>query len=123
MKLLILCFLIFSLQAKHLHYEKVYQKNFCNKIHGQIEYVLDDRTRVDCLTSSYAIEVDFASKWAESIGQSLHYSIKTNKKAGVLLILEHPYKDRKYLRRLERVATDHNITVWTIDSRMVVKKY
>ena len=91
-------------------------------MHGQIEYVLDDKTRVDCLTSSYAIEVDFASKWAESIGQSLHYSIKTDKKAGVLLILEQPHKERKYLRRLERVAKEHNITVRTIDSKMTIQK-
>lgn len=66
MKILMLLLLTLSLQAKHLHYEKVYQKNFCNKMHGQIEYVLDDKTRVDCLTASYAIEVDFAPKWAES---------------------------------------------------------
>ena len=123
MKLLAFLLLTVSLQAKHLHYEKVYQKNFCNKMHGQIEYILDDKTRVDCLTASYAIEVDFAPKWAESIGQALYYSIKTGKRAGVLLILEHPQKDRKYLGRLERVAEDHNITVWTIDSQMQVKRY
>jgi hypothetical protein len=29
-------------------------------------------------------------KWAESIGQALHYSIQTGKRAGVALILEKP---------------------------------
>ena len=116
-------FLAVTLQAKHLHYEKVYQNNFCNKMNGQVEYVLNDKTRVDCLTATYAIEVDFASKWAESIGQSLHYSIKTGKKAGVLLIIENVAKDRKYLRRLENVATDHNINVWTIEKDFTVVRY
>jgi len=92
-------------------------------MHGEIEYVLDDQTRVDCLTSSYATEVDFASKWAETIGQSLYYSIKTGKKPGVLLILENLSKERRHLSRLEKVAVDHNITVWTIDSKFKVKRY
>ena len=30
---------------------------------GQIEYVLEDKTRVDCLTEDFAVEFDFASKW------------------------------------------------------------
>ena len=68
MKILFLILITLTLQAKHLHYEKVYQKFFCNKMHGQMEYELTDKTRVDCLTSTYAIEVDFGKKWAESIG-------------------------------------------------------
>jgi len=32
--LLLLLLLTLSLEAKRLHYEKVYQKNFWNKMHG-----------------------------------------------------------------------------------------
>lgn len=122
MKFLMLILITLTLNAKHLQHEQVYQKIFCDKMNGQAEYVLDDKTRVDCLTHSYAIEVDFAEKWAESIGQSLYYSIKTGKRAGVLLILEQPHKERKYLRRLERVAKEHGITVWTINRNMVANR-
>jgi len=53
---------------------------------GQIEVRLPDRTRVDCLTDDYAIEYDFSNKWAEAIGQALHYGLMTGKHPGVVLI-------------------------------------
>ena len=100
------------IQAKHLHKESYYQKIFCDEIDGKTEVVLSDRTRVDCLTDKYAIEVDFASKWAEGIGQSLHYSIMTGKKAGVYLIIEKK-SDIKHLKRLKNVADRYCIKVWS----------
>ena len=42
-----------------------------------------DGTRCDILTDTHAIEVDFADKWAEAIGQSLKYATQTGKKAGM----------------------------------------
>ena len=72
MKLLLILLLGIALQAKNLHKESYYQNIFCDKMGGKTEVVLKDRTRIDCLTDKYAIEVDFANKWAESIGQSLH---------------------------------------------------
>lgn len=78
-----------------------------------MEYTLDDGARVDCLTDEYAIEFDFAPKWAESIGQALYYAEKTGKKPGVVLILEKAGEER-FLKRLETVAKTHGITVWTM---------
>lgn len=37
--------------------EKYYQTIFCEGLDGIIEYRLKDKTRVDCLTNEYAIEV------------------------------------------------------------------
>lgn len=99
--------------AQHLHLEKFYQASWCAAEHGQMEYTLDDGARVDCLTDEYAIEFDFAPKWAESIGQALYYAEKTGKNPGIVLILETE-KDRKYLDRLNAVAGKHGITVWTM---------
>ena len=122
-KLLIILLLSISLNAKHLHKEKFYQNIFCKKINGVTEYVLNDRSRVDCLTSTYALEVDFANKWAESIGQSLFYAIKTDKDPAVLLITENPQKDIKYLRRFNIVAKKHGIQLFTIDRNLVIKRH
>ena len=97
----------------HTYLEKNYQSYWCEKNNGQMEFQLDDKTRVDCLTSTHAIEFDFASKWAESIGQSLYYSIKTGKKPLIVLILESK-KDNKYLKRLNEVAEKFQIEVLTI---------
>ena len=63
---------------------------------------------MDCLTKDYAIEFDFAKKWAESIGQSLYYSKLTGKKPAVVLILSSP-TDYKYVKRIERLENDIQI--------------
>lgn len=87
-------------QAKHLYYEKDYQAYWCNAKGGQMEYVLLDKARVDCLLPDMAVEFDFASKWAECIGQALYYGQKTNRTPACVLIVENPTKDFKYVKRL-----------------------
>lgn len=118
--LLILCAL--SLNAKHLYKEKVYQEHFCKQFGGITEYRLKDKTRVDCLLNEYAIEVDFAQKWAESIGQSLYYASQTSRKAAVLLIMEDQKKDEKYLHRLKDVSQKHGIEIWVIDREFKIQQ-
>lgn len=95
----------------HIYPERHYQQAWCDAMGGQMEVMLPDRTRVDCLTDEYAVEVDFAPKWAEAIGQSLYYAHMTGKKPGVLLIMEHS-KDQRYLERLNEVAKEHHLKVW-----------
>ena len=96
------------------HNERFYQTNLCNELGGKMEYVLKDRTRVDCLTNEYAIEVDFAKKWAESIGQSLHYAHMTGKKPAVGLIMDSR-KDKRYFKRLSTLAKKYDIEIFVID--------
>ncbi len=95
--------------------EKWYQKRWCREQGGRIEVVLPDKTRCDCVTDTHAIEFDFGSGWAEAIGQSAYYSIHTQKKAGIVLILE-TMKDRKYWIRLNTTIEHFNlpIDIWSI---------
>lgn len=88
--------------------EKDYVNQYCD---GIKEYMLPDRTRVDCLTDEYAIEFDYAKKWAESIGQSLYYAKKTGKKPAVAIITSKP-EDIKYIQRIKEV--DKDITIFEI---------
>lgn len=74
----------------HRHSESSYQHAWCSMHHGIEEFENKDKTRVDCLTATHAVEFDFANKWAESIGQALHYQKMTGKRAKVVLILEKP---------------------------------
>ena len=67
--------------------ESYYVNQWCTPDFGRKEAVLWDMTRVDCLAKDYAIEFDFAKKWAESVGQSLYYSKMTGKAPAVVLIL------------------------------------
>lgn len=114
--------LALNLHAKHLKKEKEYQEHFCKQFGGITEYRLKDKTRVDCLLNDYAIEVDFAQKWAESIGQSLYYASQTSRKAAVLLIMEDLQKDEKYLHRLKDVSQKHGIEIWVIDQKFNIQK-
>ena len=88
---------------------------WCKKLEGKIEYVLDDGSRVDCLTDQYAIEFDFAKKWAEAIGQSLYYAEKTGKQPGIILIIPTE-KDMRHMEKIKKVigAKKLNIKLWSI---------
>lgn len=99
--------------AKHTYLEKEYQKKWCAENNGISEVVLDSGDRVDCVTDKQAVEVEFAKKFYEAIGQSLFYSIKLNKEPAILLILETK-KDNKYLQKLNVVADKFFIKVYTI---------
>ena len=100
-------------KAKKLN-ERHYQTILCNELNGEMEYVLKDKTRVDCLTDEYAIEVDFAKKWAESIGQSLYYAHMTAKKPAVGLIMNSK-KDERYFKRLKVMADEYEIKIFVIN--------
>jgi len=108
--LLIVAFLPSLAEAKRLHPEKWYQQRWCQEQGGQVEVVLADRTRCDCLTSTHAIEFDFGNKWAESIGQSLYYGLQTGKRPGIVLILEAP-EDYKYWIRLNTIIRHFNLPI------------
>lgn len=77
---------------------------------SRVEVTLADKTRADIITKDHAIEVDFGEKWAESIGQSLHYGLQTKKTPGIVLILEQE-KDFKYLERTKNIILNNNLNV------------
>lgn len=93
--------------------EAFYVKNWCTDDFGRREFLLWDKSRCDCLTKDYAIEFDFAHKWAESIGQSLYYAKLTKRKPGVALILTK-WSDLMYLKRLESLAEQTGIKIFII---------
>jgi len=121
MTIILLLTIVSVALAAHLHLEKEYQNQWCAGHNGITEYVLDDGARVDCLTDEYAIEFDFAPKWAEAIGQALYYAEKTGKKPGIVLIIEK-YGDERYLKRLLKVSEKYQIRVWTMKPEDLKKR-
>ncbi len=112
-KLIFFILLIPSLVfAGHIHPEKYYQNSWCIEQGGQAEYRLPDMTRCDCLTDTHAVEVDFARKWHEALGQSLYYAMQTGKRAGIVLIVETE-KDLKYWIRLNSTIQHFDLPVDT----------
>ena len=99
--------------------ESDYQKAWCK---GRMEVTLEDRTRVDCLTATHAIEIDFAKKWYEAIGQSLHYGRLTNKLPGIGLIVRNEWEHERGQRLIATIKHYKlPITVWYI-SELKVKE-
>ncbi|MFQ5481251.1 MAG: hypothetical protein ACE5ER_00730 [Nitrospinaceae bacterium] len=94
------------------HSEREYLNVWCQRARGTPEVRLADRTRVDCLTAKYAVEMDFSPKWKEAIGQAFHYSLITGKEPGIVLILEQP-EHRKYWDQLNRVLHRYELSIRT----------
>ncbi len=71
--------------------------------------------RIDILTEQYAIEVERAPKWKNSIGQALWYGLQTNKQPGIILLVASP-QQRKYAIQLgsalNYAGLNERIKVW-----------
>ena len=104
-----LTFLLLTATASALP-EKHYQDIFAAEVGGRTEVTAGDGSRCDILTDSYAIEVDFARKWGEAIGQSLNYGFQFNRQAGIVLILEKP-SDRKHLIRVNSIIQHYDLPI------------
>lgn len=65
--------------------EKEWMYALAVQLHGKTEQPIK-MGRVDVLTQTDAIEIDWLHKWHESIGQALHYAIETHKQPTIALI-------------------------------------
>ena len=110
----------FPASAKHLYLERDYQNYWCGQKGGVTEYKLPDKTRVDCLTDKYAVEFDFAPKWAECTGQAIYYGKQTNRTPACVLILENE-KDVRYLKRLQSTVNGIDFKIWTMNPKEIKK--
>lgn len=76
-------FFVLSLSAQPL--ESDYRDALSHYLNGEIEVPVTDG-KVDIVTQQYAIEVEFANKWKESIGQAIWYGLQTNREPAIILI-------------------------------------
>ena len=113
---LVLLLLCSTLSAARLNTEAYYQRIAAEKYSGETEVSMPDGTRCDIVTETHAIEVDWNSKWGESIGQSLNYAFQTGKRAGIILIADTP-NDLKEAIRVNSIIRHYElpITLWVID--------
>jgi hypothetical protein len=102
---LFLCLPVLSYAA-----ERDYVTKLCPRWGGQAEVILVDKTRVDCITKNHAIEFEFAKKWKEAIGQSLHYSLLTGKKPKIVMICEKQ-GDVRYVSRTINIIVAYKLPI------------
>ena len=89
------------------------QERFCAGM--ELEHRLGDRTRIDCLSATHAIELDWTGDWAQAVGQALVYGSQTGRRAGIILVCRQR-EDLCYRHalRLEAVLAAYRfpVTVW-----------
>ncbi len=74
--------------------EADYVDKFCQ---GDIEVTVISKFRIDCVEDLDAIEYDWASKWAECLGQSMKYAQVLGKTASCILIVKTDSDEEKAL--------------------------
>lgn len=92
------CLCLWSLTAFSQQYERDYQELIHAAMGGEMEVSVPGG-RVDILTDTFAIEIEFAHKWKNAIGQSLWYGLQTNVTPGIVLI-KRERSDNKYVIQL-----------------------
>ena len=84
--LIIVCLLLVGMltAAPNARNEDFWQHRYCEGM--KIEEHLPSGGRVDCLSTEFAIEMDWVDHWAEAVGQSLYYAGATGRKPAIILI-------------------------------------
>jgi hypothetical protein len=94
------------------HDENFVTRLLADKYQAQTQVRLSDGSIADMVTSDYAIEVEWAPKWKESIGQSELYATLSGKLPGVILLVEYPVVEQKYVDRCTSVCSKMGIKMW-----------
>lgn len=110
--ILTLCLLLMATGAQAGLKERDYQARFCAGM--KMEVPTKSGARADCVSATHAIEVDWSKKWAEAIGQSLHYASELNLKAGIVLVCKKALTCSSHAYRMESTIKAYGlpIDVW-----------
>jgi hypothetical protein len=101
----------FALPSHGAETESEYRDLLCGGAGWQMEVAMPNGTRADCMTDRLAVEIDWAHKWAEAIGQSLNYAAVTGKQPAVILICKRG-TERKCLNWL--LLTSETASFWKL---------
>lgn len=96
--------------------EDSYNREWCARQGGIAEFVLPDRTRVDCVLGEYAIEADFAHKRYQPIGQAAHYARWLDLRPGILIIVRAAWQCR-FVQSIKDDA--ERLRFWMSDGTLV----
>lgn len=90
---------------------------WCSQMGGTTDVPTPSGARVDCLLDDMAVEADWSEKWAEAIGQSLHYAGQFNRQAAILFLV-HEESRPAHLLRLEQTISDFSlpIVIFVVDA-------
>ena len=110
---LLLAFCLFPLSIYAASDEGWYARKAQAEYGGELEVVLADKSRVDLLTETHAYEIEFAPNWKEGVGKSLHYSLVSKRKAGIILVMTGSAPE-KHLAQLKAVIEAYGLPIEVI---------
>ena len=113
MKRLLLGLIFFGLLVGNVwaRSEVATAKKLCAALQGTSEVQLADKTRADCITLSYVIEVERPYKWAEGIGQVLYYATHFPDRTPVLVFVVSNPMDGRYISRALHVIREYRLPI------------
>jgi len=103
--------------ARRADNELYWEAIIAAQLHAEAEHRLPCGARVDLLTPTAAIEIDWPKKWAEGVGQALYYGAQTNRRAVVLYLVSDPVAEARYLDRARVAADAGGVEIWLWDCR------
>ena len=101
--LLLVCSAVSAAEPKYAN-ETTWIKRLADKYKAKSEVVLADHSRADLVSDTVAYEVEWAYKWKESIGQCELYSILSNRKPGVILLVRDRDEEQRHILRCAAVC-------------------
>lgn len=109
---------VLAVHPNQVDREKYWVSALAAAVNGKTE-VRIPYGRVDLITQSFAIEVDWLRKWHEALGQALSYSYGTGRQAAFALVVkrkEWPLSayNRKKLAHIARVARQNQVQVFLL---------
>lgn len=92
--------------------EAYYIAQLADELGGDVE-VRVTGGRADIVTDVHAIEVEWASKWKNAIGQALWYGLETDRVPRIILLMKNKKKEYKYFLMLNSALQRANIELET----------
>ena len=101
--------------------ESDWQAAFNNKVtHGKMEVEIATG-RIDILTDTHAIEVDYVRNYGAAIKQALQYAQETKKRPGLALIITDNKQDTpQRLKAAKKLSEKAGVTFWLINDYVSV---
>ena len=94
--------------------EPYYVDLVCTELGGVQEYRTAVGVRVDRLTDTQAIELDWGNKWYEGITQALYYAMLTDRQAVVALI-DKGKNPQRYVERARALIVFYGLPVEVVE--------
>lgn len=116
----VIFFIVFLLSVVNIVHaeeftESDWQVAFNKKVtHGKLEEKIATG-RVDILTNTHAVEVDYVRNYRDAVNQALRYAQETRKKPGIALIVDGERDTVQAVKAVRKLAEEAGVTFWLVN--------